>query len=213
MPPPAPPNHREKPRMWMDVHRRGTERKTSGSVAGMDRPIDETSFAKLDVELDEVADVLAHMELDGGIGTEPAIDVAVDCVPGPADLLPEIALERSEMLVEPLLRSGEDVATPHPFASWKVVVVAPAPRPGDNTATAPGPLDDHLMHVASHCVLAPLASRVARARSVGRAAWAGKHTRTVRRSNGSSPGGARKEGRGNAAAFLIAPPGLEPGLF
>jgi hypothetical protein len=96
-----------------------------------------------------VADVI----LDDGIAIDTLANLGENLVPGPADLLEQVALEGSEVLVEVFLPAA---AALDALALGQTVEADPLGTAGDafaaggETRPEARPLDNHLGHVLAH---------------------------------------------------------------
>src|SRR5438034_802049 len=81
-------------------------------------------------------------------------DLGKDLVPGPADLLAQVAAQRSEVSVQILPPRAPALANPLParqFAQFGPLLAAVSPFGSPPKATAVvGPLHDHFSHVGAH---------------------------------------------------------------
>src|SRR5581483_5496591 len=107
-----------------------------------------------DVRGDVVFDVVADVVLDRRVAVDVGADLGEDLVPGPADLLVEVAAQRPEVLVEPLGVIPPARLDPLPCRRAVVPVAAQpaavALRPAPGAALLAGALHDHLRHIRTH---------------------------------------------------------------
>lgn len=115
--------------------------------------VDLVIGAERDLALDKVPHVIPDMLLHRRGNPESLGDVAINGVPGAPNLFLQIPLERGQILVQLFPVLLENMPLPNPFLGGHVLQSAQLfPRWLGGTALSAEsfPLDDHLVHIATH---------------------------------------------------------------
>ena len=108
------------------------------------------------LDQNEVGEVIAHMLFHGAACVEMRADLAIDFVPGPADLFVEITPQRRQILIQtlgPAIALKRHAVPGRTFAVWNFVIAQLRAR--RMTTAEARTLNNNFKHVLTHEDLLP----------------------------------------------------------